>query len=83
MITVVIKYINEYHPEYNHNNIIEGETEDSIFEQFYKKNNQLRYCNGSYYKFDDNEITKKYYEWVKQLSSKRGFNLYYSGSFVD
>jgi hypothetical protein len=33
-----------------------------LFEQFYKLNNSLRYCNGSYYTFACNTIELKYKE---------------------
>ena len=38
---------------------IEG-TKDEIFSEFYKRNNSLRYCNGSYWKFVDSDIEKEY-----------------------
>jgi hypothetical protein len=60
-----------------------AETEDALFEEFYKKNNQLRYCNGSYYKFQNPEQQKKYQEWRKNLSHSRSFNLYYGNGVVD
>ena len=48
------------------------------FEQFYKLNNSLRYCNGSYYKFVDKEWENKYLEWLKSEDyKKKSFNLFY------
>ena len=60
-----------------------AETEDALFEQFYKKNNQLRYCNGSYYKFVDNADQDRYIVWLKDLDKQRSFNLYYGNGVVD
>ena len=63
---------------------INGISNIDIFEQFYKKNNQLRYCNGSYYKFQDIEWEHKYNEWLKSDDyKKKSFNLYYGGGVVD
>ncbi len=55
------------------------------FEQFYKLNNSLRYCNGSYYKFVDKEWENKYLEWLKSEDyKKKSFNLFYGeGGIVD
>jgi hypothetical protein len=63
--------------------ILAAETEDTLFEKFYKKNNELRYCNGSYYEFQDPEQQKKYQEWRKNLSHSRSFELYYGNGVVD
>lgn len=57
---------------------IEGENDISIFEQFYKLNNRLRYCNGSYYKFQDNVWEQKYKDWRNSDDyKKKSFNLFY------
>ena len=58
-------------------------TEDALFESFYKKNNSLRYCNGSYYKFEDNSVEAKYNDWRKNMSKARSFELYYGNGVVD
>ena len=42
-----------------------------LFEKFYKKNNSLRYCNGSYYKFKDKKWERKYNEWLTREEKKR------------
>lgn len=61
-----------------------GDTEIGLFEQFYKLNNSLRYCNGSYYKFQDNEWEQKYQSWLKSDDYKqKSFNLYYGNGIVD
>jgi hypothetical protein len=63
---------------------IEGNNEIEIFENFYKLNNSLRYCNGSYYKFNDLEWENKYNEWLKSDDyKKKSFNLYYGNGVVD
>ena len=63
---------------------ISGETEIDIFESFYKLNNSLRYCNGSYYEFVNNEWEQKYKDWLKSDDYKtKSFNLYYGGGVVD
>jgi hypothetical protein len=59
-------------------------SEIEMFEEFYKKNNRLRYCNGSYFKFKDDEWSNKYSEWLKSDDyKKKSFNLYYGGGVVD
>jgi hypothetical protein len=58
---------------------MEKETKEEIFKEFYNKNNSLRYCNGSYWKFTDPEIEKEYEEFKKSYNT---INNYY-GSYVD
>jgi len=45
------------------NEIWKGRKEE-IFKRFYKQNNQLTYCNGSFYKFENktlhNDFIKEY-----------------------
>jgi hypothetical protein len=60
---------------------IEGD-EDFIFESLFKINNSLRYCNGSYWKPEDLNDEKRYYEWKKNLSRDRHFNLYYGANGI-
>lgn len=63
---------------------INAETEIKLFEQYYKLNNSLRYCNGSYYKFQNKTWEEKYLAWLKTDDyKKKSFGLFYSGSFVD
>ena len=63
---------------------IEGTDEIDLFEQFYKLNNSLKYCNGSYYKFQDKEWENKYNQWLKSDDyKKKSFNLYYGNGVVD
>ena len=58
-------------------------TEEEIFRKFENKNNSLRYCNGSYYKFKDPEIAKKHIDWYKSLSYGESIRLFYGGGVVD
>jgi len=63
---------------------IEFENNIDCFEQFYRLNNSLRYCNGNYYKFQDNIIEKDYKDWLKSDDyKKKSFNLYYGNGTVD
>jgi hypothetical protein len=55
-----------------------------LFEQFYKLNNQLKYCNGSHYTFKDKTLESKYKEWLKSDDyKKKSFSLYYGNGVVD
>ena len=63
---------------------ISDNTEIGLFEQFYKLNNSLRYCNGSHYTFQDKGWEYKYKEWLKSDDYKqKSFNLYYGNGVVD
>lgn len=63
---------------------ITDDTEIGLFEQFYKLNNSLRYCNGSHYKFQDSEWETKYKEWLKSPDyNSKSFNLFYGNGVVD
>ena len=58
-------------------------TEEEIFKRFNNANNSLRYCNGSYYKFEDSKIDDKYRDWCKSLSKATKFKMYYGNGVVD
>lgn len=62
---------------------LSAENEDALFEIFYKKNNQLKYCNGSFYEFVDGYDQERYRSWVKNLDHTRSFNLFYGDGVVD
>jgi hypothetical protein len=63
--------------------VIRGDKRD-IFIQFYKLNNSLRYCNGSYYRFRDSSLGDGYDEWLRSDDYKSiSFDLYYGGGVVD
>lgn len=63
---------------------IEANTEIELFEQFYKLNNNLRYCNNSYLQFQSLYLEKRYNEWLLSDDYKRkSFNLYYGNGIVD
>lgn len=61
---------------------LEGD-EEKIFKAFYDKNNSLRYCNGSYYKFQDKEVEKRYFLWWNSLSDSTRFDMFYGNGIVD
>ena len=58
-------------------------TKEEIFKRFDKENNSLRYCNGSYYKFQDDALQQEYLKWYDSLSESTKFNMYYGGGVVD
>jgi uncharacterized protein YecT (DUF1311 family) len=58
-------------------------TKEEIFAKYYEKNNQLRYCNGSYYSFEDKELDTEYKKWYNQLSESVKFHMYYGNGTVD
>jgi hypothetical protein len=63
---------------------IESNTDVGLFEEFYKLNNKLRYCNGSYYEFQDKQLELKYKEWLNSDDYKtRSLELYYGNGIVD
>lgn len=72
------------HSEIKYQRTITARNDIDAFEQFYKLNNRLRYCNGSYYKFKDLELEDKYREWLNSDDYKqKSFNLYYGNGVVD
>jgi hypothetical protein len=69
--------------EIKHEKIITVKDDIDTFEQFYKLNNSLRYCNGSYYTFKDLNWENKYNEWLKSDDYKsKSFNLYYGNNGI-
>jgi uncharacterized protein YecT (DUF1311 family) len=58
-------------------------TKEEIFKKFDKKNNRLRYCNGSYYEFQDKKLKQEYLEWYRSLSKSTKFNMFYGNGVVD
>jgi hypothetical protein len=70
--------------EIKHQKTITATSDIDVFEQFYKLNNSLRYCNGSFYRFHNNEWANKYQEWLHSEDYKqKSFNLYYGNGVVD
>ena len=59
------------------------DTKEGIFKKFDKQNNRLRYCNGSYFKFQDETLNTEYLNWYKSLSESIKFNMYYGNGVVD
>jgi hypothetical protein len=73
-----------WNSEIKHQKTITATNDIDAFEQFYKLNNSLRYCNGSYYEFQDEEWENKYREWLHSDDYKqKSFNLYYGNGVVD
>jgi hypothetical protein len=62
---------------------LKGNSEDELFEEFYKINNALRYCNLEHWKISDPDIKLKYQDWAKNLSTAKSFELYYGNGVVD
>ena len=63
---------------------IEANNNIELFEQFYRLNNRLRYCNGSYYKFQDKLLEELYRVWLKSDDyKKKSFDLFYGNGTVD
>jgi len=72
------------HSEIKRQQTITGDIDIEVFEKFYKLNNSLRYCNGSYYKFAIKKWEDKYSQWLKSEDYKaKSFNLYYGNGVVD
>jgi hypothetical protein len=77
------RYLNT-NPEFKHSETLVAENEISLFEEFYKKNNQIRYCNGHYYEFADENVKARYKRWLQSDDFKsKSFNLYYGNGIVD
>lgn len=63
---------------------VEYSDDTDLFIQFYKLNNRLRYCNGSYYKLQDKQIESRYMSWLSSNEFKKiSFDLYYGNGVVD
>ncbi len=78
-----INYMSPY-SEVKHQKTITATNDIDAFEQFYKLNNSLKHCNGSYYKFHSNELANKYQEWLQSENYRqKSFNLYYGNGVVD
>jgi hypothetical protein len=60
-----------------------GGTKEEIFKKFDKKNNSLRYCNGSHYKFEDETLQTEYINWYQSLDKATKFNMFYGNGVVD
>ena len=74
----------DYRSEITSQKTISGENDIEIFEKFYKENNSLRYCNGSYYTFVCLVWNYKYRQWLDSDDYKqKSFNLYYGNGVVD
>ena len=77
------RYLNT-NSEFKRTETLVAENDIDLFEQFYKKNNQLRYCNGHYYEFANSKDTIRYKEWLLSDDFKaKSFELYYGNGIVD
>jgi hypothetical protein len=56
---------------------------EGIFKLFHDRNNSLRYCNGSYWKFRDEKIDAEYRAWYNSLPHHVRFRMYYGNGVVD
>ena len=64
-VSATVVYNDNYNKKYSgREETLSAVSEDNLFEQFYKKNNQLKYCNGCYYEFKDKSIEVKYKKWT-------------------
>lgn len=61
---------------------LEG-SEEEVFKLFYKMNNRLRYCNGSFYTFVDDALQERYRQWYKSLDESTKFDMFYGKGLVD
>jgi len=59
------------------------DTKEEIFKKFDKQNNRLRYCNGSYLKFEDESIFFEYKRWYDSLDKNTQFYMYYGNGTID
>jgi|TARA_R110002073_G_C9253276_1_gene562749 hypothetical protein len=59
------------------------DTKEEIFKKFDKQNNRLRYCNGSYLKFEDESLSLEYVNWYNSLDKTTQLNMYYGNGTVD
>ena len=58
-------------------------TFDEIFERVERANNRLRYCNGSYFRYADDDVASLERLWQKTIYESRSFAMYYGGGIVD
>ncbi len=54
---------------------------DESFAKYYDLNNQLKYCNGSHYKFVSDEVRRRYTE--EFFDKYHTIENYYKGGVVD
>lgn len=77
-------YLYQYKEVVKNTYVLEGKTDIDIFEQFYDRNNSIRYCNDTAYRFKDKEWELKYKDWLKSEDfKKKSFQLYYGTGTVD
>lgn len=79
MSTTIVKYVD------NQRKSVDAwrGTFDEICADFETANNKLRYCNGDYFEFADEEMKMKYRVWLDLIPQSRAFKLYYGNGTVD
>ena len=63
--------------------IEDDEAKEGLFHLFDQRNNSLRYCNGSYWKFRDEKMDAEYRAWYRSLDHATKFRMYYGNGVVD
>ncbi len=71
----------DYNP--HHKTTFSAESKEALFRYMYDSNRVLRYCNGDFYKFADENLTKEYNKWYSSLSEQAKFDMYYGDGIVD
>jgi|TARA_R100000149_G_scaffold66057_3_gene42991 hypothetical protein len=71
----------EYWSNYSLVKVEEWADTDESFKKFYHLNNQLKYCNGSHYKFVSDEVQRRYNE--EFIDEYNTIENYYQGGIVD
>ena len=59
---------------------VEGDTMTDCFKRMYESERAARYCNGTSYRFRDENIQKAYKEWKQHGVT---FEMYYGNATVD
>lgn len=79
--SATLLYYNDY--KYSKDEKITGTCWEELFVKFYKLNNRLRYCNGSYYEWKNSKIENEYSYWLRKIPDSMSFELYYGNGVVD
>lgn len=62
------------------NKILKADNINDIFYQFYQLNRELRYCNGCYWTFNNDELKQQYLDW---RSKNETIEMFYGGNVYD
>ena len=63
--------------------ILTEEQKIELFKDFDKRNNKLRYCNGTYWKFKDDNMQEEYLKWYRELPETIKHDMFYGKGVVD